>query len=183
MKDSKYYTPSIEEFYVGFEYESDLTWEINKDSISLREGTFDLKPKSTGIWEKKKFSSFQSANPLMPRNGSYYNYEKAKQHFRVKCLEREDIESLGFIQTEDRIAGYYHFEMKPAFKEINYKGEEIKVQKYFGIYLSKKDFSFILIYGGNFNSAHPNTDAYRFKGYCKNKSELKRLLKQLGING
>jgi len=68
---NKYYTPTIEEFHVGFEYEyQDGVDKDNKD-----------------VWKKTicTKSDFR-----------YLSKTKIKDFRRVKYLDREDIESLGF---------------------------------------------------------------------------------------
>ena len=84
--ESKYYTPKIEEFHVGFEYE--------------------FMPLETS--ENYKTYDF----PKYPSNATYIKYDtknslevielflKEKQ-IRVKFLDQKDIESLGFIMSID----------------------------------------------------------------------------------
>jgi len=62
MEENKYYTPEIEEFFVGFEYE-----------------VYD---KLHGVWNKE--------NNFFLQQGDF------KDSIRVKHLDREDIESLGW---------------------------------------------------------------------------------------
>ena len=118
---NKYYTPKIEEFHVGFEYESLV---LNK-------------------WRK--------GDNQFPR---YYLPNEAR-NYRVKYLDREDIESFGFF-TEDngecynKLEGFTIFGLYPWEKPNEYK---ITIEN--------------------------NTV---FLGIIKNKSELKKLLKQLDIN-
>jgi hypothetical protein len=132
--NNKYYTPSIEEFHVGFEYESQ---NIN-----------------TGEWIK--YSSKTLSDLLL-------DFEV--EFTRVKYLDKEDIESLGFI---------YDNELK--FPKGKYKTTVVEYVN--DIYcLSTFDNHEIMISeycDGVFDKL--------FIGTIKNKSELKRLLKQLGID-
>jgi len=124
MKD-KYYTPEIEEFHVGFEYEV----------------------KGLKGWDKKIVSSSQDIlemEELMMRSLNPY---------RVKYLDREDIESLGFKQTSNR-NNFRHGDTLIYFRENKDELYPIDIK------LKKETYRFLKI---------------------KNKSELKRLLKQLGI--
>ena len=93
--DTKYYIPDISEFHVGFEYEHCHS-SIRFVMLDLRTGdrTNETEPKE--IWEKSVFtgnefdvwkSSFEFDDSL--RDGQ----------IRVKYLDKEDIESLGFTQT------------------------------------------------------------------------------------
>lgn len=169
MNNNKYYTPDISEFYVGFEYEE-------LEFIYTDKGWYTAK-------EQKWLHKVYKGNDYIE---SYYLNEQVKRSLftnsiRVKYLDKSDVEELGFEETESMISGYDHFELHPIFKETNSKGKEVDIQKYFGIYVNRKDYRFVLIYGGSFNNAHPNTDTYRFKGIIKNKSELKQVLRMIGI--
>lgn len=85
MEESKYYTPTIEEFYVGFEYE-----EYYRTLNSV-----------TGAWNN-------TWNPRVYELGLYMNYENeseipeylSKGEIRVKYLDIEDIESFGLRYNE-----------------------------------------------------------------------------------
>lgn len=131
----KYYTPRIEEFHVGFQYESldsgNNTWNsvLLTDKIMLQNLVFPLQNKQQGFL-------------------SYINDELNKNNIRVKYLDKEDIESFGFIQT-------------------------IKDQYY------KDDFE--LLIDDDLFIQIIKDDSFMFQGTIKNKSELKKLLIQLGI--
>ena len=125
---SKYYTPTIEEFHVGFEFESNYTL-FSKD----RE------------WTKCK----------LDENNTWFIEEwyvdAVPTEFRVKYLDREDIESLGFEHTDgnDRFAWF-------------------------------KSGKWIMQFNVGHCHIHTGNDMLRhFSGYIKNKSELKRILKQI----
>jgi hypothetical protein len=133
--DSKYYTPTIEEFYVGFEY------EVKK--------------------EESWFRCFYSQGSLVD---IYYKYNDdldsidfEADTIRVKYLDQEDIESLGFITYDDTTFD---------------KGD---LQIRFNCLLQKKGQGLgLIIYDGY--------SGIIFTGYIKNKSELVKLFKQLDIN-
>jgi hypothetical protein len=83
MEDKYYYTPTIEEFYVGFEFELKdyLEYQIDKDVHVLNRG-----------WDKQVVTfDFFTKNKLMP-----YFLEST----RVKYLDQSDIESLGWVDGE-----------------------------------------------------------------------------------
>lgn len=125
--EDKYYTPSIEEFHVGFEYE----WlNISNDE-----------------WLKKKYGSFEC---------SYNSPERT----RVKYLDQEDIESLGgsLIRTQSWDGGVF---------EQTYKLEKLDIL-YNPTPLNK---CWVHIQKGN---------CTLFAGRIRNKSELKKMLKQIG---
>lgn len=132
--ENKYYAPEISEFHVGFEYE----WL--DDTI--------------GKWEPEVVDI---NTPL-----TYFRDDADVEH-RVKYLDKQDIESLGFklystgITTDGDI---YTLNNKNIVLIINRKSRYIE--------LDNKDL-----------------EPYNikiFKGTIKNKSELKKLMVQLGIN-
>jgi hypothetical protein len=124
----EYYTPTIEEFHIGFEYE----WlDENK------------------MWIKS----------FCPEEISVEGFDEQTYGLRVKYLDREDIESLGF-NTEDNGECYNKtnaFDIYGLYPWEWNKG----IQNQYKIIL--------------------NGDTL-FLGIIKNKSELKVLLKQLNIH-
>jgi len=132
--DGKYYTPTIEEFYVGFEY------EVKK--------------------EESWFRCFYSQGSLVD---IYYKYNDDLDSIdfevdtiRVKYLDQEDIESLG-----------WRFEKKHAgLEEFQFTTDELSLD-----YNLESHYLRIAWYGDG--------DITRFSGTIKNKSELIKLLKQL----
>lgn len=139
---NKYYTPSIEEFHVGFEGEffnnmTDRKWNpeiCNEDTLQI------------------VFDAFE--------HGTEEDGDTIDKVFRVKYLDKEDIESLGFEynKTQPGLNEDYFEHPSEYFMDYDYDS------KYCRIYYS--------IEGG---------DSTIFAGIISNKSELKRLLKQLGI--
>lgn len=134
MKE-KYYIPAIEEFRPGFEYEITSGYEWVKKTFS-----------------KKDLKSFLYENL---ENGINQGY------IRVKYLDKEDIESLGF--------------------EVFGKGNNT--------FQIKKDTSYLLHLSTNKVYIYKDIEKPRksdatitiFEGKIKNKSELKILLQQLEI--
>ncbi len=120
----KHYTPEIEEFHVGFEYEE---WDIRAEDDFIK--------------------------TVVPEKG-YVNHPY--NEVRVKYLDTEDIKSLGF-------------EIDADYKSIN------------SVMFSKDDYTILqsditeILISDSFN------ETTLFNGRIKNKSELKKLLKQLGI--
>lgn len=137
--DTKYYTPSLEEFHIGFEYE----FKLYKDGIT------EWEPTTLNVCAV--LTDFVADNPFAQRPSD----------FRVKYLDKEDIESLGFKQ----------------------EGENYFVRReneLFGIWLN----------ADHTINIHESTNGYEEKGYvpvvvskisCKNKSKLKQLLKHVGV--
>lgn len=126
----KYYTPEIEEFYIGFEYEIcyDELWFV--------------------------------------RNIPFYPLVKDIQYkYRVKYLDKEDIESLGFSRISDDC---FNLPIKEYRGRLN---QEIRI-------LIRQTVLIYLAMDMNYND---KDNLVLFTGNIKNKSELIKLLKQLNI--
>jgi hypothetical protein len=139
--ENKYYTPGISEFHVGFDLEL-----FNGENGQWGRYT---------IGDAKDICNFQEC--------IYGEYE----NLRVKYLDEEDIESLGFVRdwSKDFIieANDRTYRLSPYY---NMRGDvrETLVR----IYIVDP-------------KSHSSIDEI-FRGDIKNKSELIKLLKQLGIN-
>jgi hypothetical protein len=127
--ENNYYTPSIEEFHVGFEF------EVNCDND----------------WIKESLYSNEQVNVLPFMNTN---------NIRVKYLDKEDIENLGFTCEQKPLGSWDKGEFWVKNKE--------------GVVLM--DFDIL-------DKINPEIGFPGISFVIKNKSELKRLLKQLGING
>ena len=128
-EESKYYTPTIEEFHVGFGYE----W-LNDDNEWVKEDT--------------------------PIEITVEGYEEQAYGLRVKALDREDIESLGWERT--------------IADKVYRKG------RFLLYYHEDGDDGCVLISENKTNSILKGERL--FFGTIKNKSELKRILNQLEIS-
>lgn len=141
MENNLYYTPTIEEFHIGFEYEY-----MNGD-----------------LWEKSKITiqDYKSDGPDYERSDSWFQEEilGGIRTIRVKYLDKEDIESLGWLDGELR--GMTPF----IFNEMDPDNE---FQLYYQF-----DNQFAQIY-----NCHAQ---FVFQGTIKNKSELIKLMQQLNI--
>ena len=128
---NSYYTPTIEEFHVGFEYESE-----------------EMAPCGSGT----HFVKDTIEKPDDIKNAFDFD-DYCHTELRVKLLDREDIESLGW-------------------KYSNVKSE----------YFSKNGFDLVL-HKDNFLTIYEDkgADEFSFRGTIKNKSELKKLMQQLSI--
>ena len=146
---NKYYTPSIEEFHVGFEYES------------LEEGS-QTKFNKDIVTDNHLYGDYEQ-NTLLSE--LYFHPERA----RVKYLDQEDIESLGFeVSPSEHNPLYWHIVIKNDPKDY--------MKSIVGYYdFTSKELSL------------ENLGSYEDHKYyvkdiiVKNKSELKKLLKQLNI--
>jgi hypothetical protein len=140
--ETKYYTPKLDEFFQGFEYE-----------VLIKEH-----------WEKQDL--LYSNKYIKVHGFSYLDSLIQGARVRVKYLDKEDIESLGWkIEKVDKLR--YKLDFTKVFSKNNW----ILVYYTFESVLPNK----LIIYNNTY------TDCI-FKGTIKNKSELIKLLKQLEIN-
>ncbi len=136
---SKYYTPTIEEFHVGFSFE-DSTNDKEADWVQ---------------WYIADRHELAQALDILELHNC-----------RVKRLDREDIESLGYVlHREDVTMGYDEYCHK-RHKEVLPPGNDSRLN--------------VILKKGNNVIVYKNLEIV-FKGTIKNKSELKKILKQLGI--
>lgn len=132
---SAYYTPTIDEFHHGFEYEIFEDWDVQKEKT----------------WHKQVFGQDGDDQERLG-----YVHASNLEMFRVKYIDREDCLSLGLEEKIwDNGSGY--------FQKGNYTIGIHGVG--FFCTVSQND------YGNNI---------IRFSGDLKNKSELKRVLQQVG---
>ena len=101
----KYYTPTINEFHVGFEYESNY----NKSNWKVATLKYD------------DVASFFDN----------YVYDASSIEFRVKYLDIEDIESFGFTHTAS-LKGYQeNFRIEKLFRRLNEEHDDTMWQNVF----------------------------------------------------
>lgn len=133
--ENKYYTPTIEEFHIGFDYEILL-----KDS-----------------WEQKTFKGFwESITDLLLCETPC---------IRVKYLNKEDMESLGF-----KIVGEYFDQTKIVFSHPDWVERKWLILR---LYDNIPDVHIFYSW-----ETRNQVDTI-FSGEIKNKSEFKVLLKQI----
>ena len=140
---SEYYTPTIEEFHVGFECEV-----YNKFS--------------------KEWYAFLF-NQVFEDTSVAYNFTEGK--YRVKYLDKEDIEGLGFEFKGKAIKSFFEVDCWFLLPD----SESFKCSK-LTIQLCEK-LRTVKIIGYIASACEEDT---LFEGSCKNKSELGRILKQIG---
>ena len=135
MNTSTHYTPTLDEFHIGFEFEY----------RTLERGKV--------VWEKTVCDNYNfDSESWVVINKENLEYR------RVKFLDREDIESLGWKFN-------YQY---PGLNELNFDLKDLELDYDFNSHYLRICFE-------------GNGDVTRFSGTIKNKSELKRLMVQLGI--
>lgn len=150
----KYYIPSIEEFHVGFECEIETSWGYSK-----------------GVWPE-----ILKLDTLM---GFEQDIIKATKQpvIRVKYLDKEDIESFGFKFRGRAVSDYYKLEKMVRLLSGHWFTEFIIQHDRNNKFIDEEDHSHNIIVTG----VYPGGEDTLFEGIVKNKSELKHILKQIGV--
>ena len=146
----KYYTPNASEFHIGFEYEVFDYLKNKWDKITLGvPNHFELDQLNEVIeCPKKSFS----------------------KTFRVKYLDKKDIESLEYENRMKRLPEKYN-----QYFTKNYKCKR-NYYNYIHVLTNDLNNHVLIVASINLDSAKGDT---LFTGIIKNKSELKIILKQV----
>lgn len=142
----KYYTPNIEEFHVGFEVEilDIINWpKSNKEE-----------------WKKHICSPREFYQPL-----NFRCILENPEDYRVKFLDKEDLETLGFTYNEKQ--DYY-------VSEKTYRGISTGDDKKLIIDYDFADNHMVIYYKSNRGEEY-----IKFEGTIKNLTELKMILKMV----
>ena len=156
MEENKYYIPEIDEFFVGFEFEE---WE--NPAFTNEE------------WIAKKIEYFTDLEYVcIPEVDKHLeNYVLGTSLFRVKSLDKEDLVELGFkptyIKEAAELIGGFDMHINEQYKILLFLTGENHV------------FIFRLLHCDDPSTGRWKTDL--FDGKIKNKSELIKVLKMLGI--
>lgn len=172
---AEYYTPTIEEFHVGFEYEI-------KSYKDFEQGTDN--------WNKE----IVNTDPLHERSLASIQYSINKTCVRIKYLDKEDIESLEFTKTFknqwidwedyhlDRLPGNYGYFLHATlhFPRMYVKSNRFEDNQFQIIvhrhFISEEDCTTSID-----KQLNDNESEVVYKGIIKNKQELKKLMQQLNI--
>ncbi len=152
---SNYYTPSIEEFHVGMEFE--LLDQTTTKMINDRKWhTVTVSPNNNEMGVSVAFNRIPQ---LLKRN-----------EIRVKLLDNEDLESLGFVESKNKNLGiteYIKYKLNWGFND----------QSKYSIYQMNGVWNMVVTEQNSYDSP---TAVFRIN--VKNKSELKKLMNMLQIN-
>lgn len=148
----KYYTPEIEEFCIGFEFEYRPRLQNGIMAYVHRDFEYDKEWYTTTFGKELNEKDF--IKWLYERNEQPTTLTEVKEFLqgdaiRVKYLDTADIESLGFKRAAAN-----------NFTNYEYK---------------------IIRYGRQVGIAREDSGLYCFLGTIKNKSEFKRVLTQIGV--
>ena len=151
--ENKYYTPSIEEFFVGFEFEhKDPCYDGREEfqKAVVESDNLVRYPDEDGMF------NYWEAEHLL----SNILYDVKENNIRVKYLDASDIEELGFDRLNDLSNGVQMYKKDVYY--ILWQPESLK-----------QDKGALIIEDIN--------DVCLFRGFIKNKSELKKVLNMLNI--
>ena len=169
MEEKKYYTPTIDEFYVGFEYEL-------YDDHSC-EGMCDYYEGELRTWSKEVF--YRLLHPDHKGNGGHVAWKMDNLQtsidegiIRVKYLDHEDILELGFKHDGGKLSPFGQ-QIYKSTKEYGFN-----TGTHYMIYHFKQNPTMVELHWETFSSYSSEVGKIGF--HIKNKSELKRLLKQIG---
>lgn len=156
--ESKYYIPKIDEFHVGFEYEFKNLEDISSNCIY---NSLDFIGWDNGWKDEDLVSHLQE----------HIDYG----NIRVKYLDKEDINSLGFKDSFVPNCYMDDDEMEDGYELFVSNTDMILIHL-------NKDGMYGVVRQHIYNLNTLNWTAYNlFYGKIKNKSEFNRLLKQLNI--
>lgn len=146
QKEIKYYTPTLDEFFFGFSFEF---YNLNDWYVFEAEDG----------WKQTCFGQDMQLRDIVN-----INYAIQRDKIRVKYLDQEDIESLGFKRISENTFEIPYNDSRGFDDKIH-----MVIRKHW-----------VLISQGN-DEEVLNDWTNRFSGIIKNKSELIKLMKQLDI--
>lgn len=150
--EKKYYNPKIEEFHVGFEFEY-----LNVKNQWIKSDDFSDTFLNDDI-------------DTVSEVGRYLD----NSEIRVKFLDREDIESLGWNYSGINAFGYVTYSI---FEKLSFGN----VTSTLSTYIVDDTLTFLIRKTTELNKPIRTIDNNTFCGTIKNKSELQKLMNQLGI--
>lgn len=179
-KDKKYYTPKIEEFHVGFEFEykqrirDGIFANIENRHRYVNTFTKAIFHKSVYLNKKPSLMELLEENYDSPRYIDDVIQYIQDGAIRVKHLDENDIIDLGWGKHE--ISGLTVYKKEFLFK---------RCEDHIGIMIINFDYNnlggqWVLMSNGS-ESSNLGDFQTMFAGFIKNKSELKRVMKQVGI--
>lgn len=166
----KHYTPEIKEFHVGFKFE--LHEDVGDNNFDWQENSFceTINPENKSYIKKSTLWNFFALSESLKEG-----------NIRVKYLDKEDIETLGFSEMKLEIK-----ELSLFSKEVEFRGDLCMLSV---LYNSSSHWACIYLGGFNYNfSMEVSYKTERdcsldlhlagstlFAGTIKNKSELEKI--------
>lgn len=160
--NSKYYRPEISDFYVGYEYE----YKTHDGAVHTKEYMDNLP------WLKSNARDWVDITAYINRtlNGRMGNDPGLQdiETIRVKYLDRQDVESLGWEYDEDSIR------QLPLLRFVKYENGRVCN----ALWLDEDEHTIDIIQN-NFNGGGGYFSI--FKGDCKSINELRKIVSWLKI--
>lgn len=152
MSKEKYYTPSLNEFHIGFRYEA------SREATLINEG-------KGNNWYSKSISSLQDFDTL----GRYEN-------LRVSYLDQTDIEDLGWSGYKRSICDWYYIK---GFYQLK---NQLKYSAFRLLHCRDRNTVKITGFEYEYQLNEETEGEDLFNGECKNYNELKNIMTLIGIN-
>ena len=177
MEDSKYYIPKIEEFHVGFEYETFQEADGHNGILSF------MPMQDEDEWWKFKFPD--------PFVGYHLDKLFKACKLRVKYLDKEDIESFDFNYIN--VTGSFDssddheeavFVLKRKENTLKHVLQSRTIVRCYSNNIIGIQVRYYFKVGGatcKYGIWRYGSSEDVFKGVIKNKSEFKKILQQVGI--
>lgn len=160
--ENKYYTPELNEFYVGFEYEKIIEFNTTKDENGIY-FHHELDKWETKILKEEDIINTVNRLEIQLNKQTLSGFIK-EVGIRVKYLDKEDIESCGFVKDISLSFQKPILIIQETIKETN-----------------KNYYKILYNINNNICQITDCEDDYLFNGTIKNKSELIRILKMIGV--
>lgn len=188
MEKQKFYTPFVDEFHYGFEYEQ-KTWILDESTFpkGLTKELYYSIPfskririypevEATSEWVKRKWLIVSDYKSLFDSEYDDEIIDKTfvKKGIRVKHLDQQDIIDLGFEEDKKLFNTLFYHDVDFSFSYE--KGKH----KYL-IFLKDEIYHILKVTDMPELALERPVYIDVFRGKIKNKSELKRLLTQIGV--
>ncbi len=177
MESNKYYNPELDEFHIGFEYQclDELVKDWDREFAGKKDFLGHIIPEDINKYKKINFGwkdkIFNLSDYIIHNEVQWKQIENILEptlpHFRVKYLDQEDIKSLGWKLKHPGVI----IDDVPRFVQYTKQGHESICL--LEVFISNPPMIRI--------DEILNYSYTKFAGIIKNKSELKKLMKQLNI--
>lgn len=176
--ENKYYIPDIEDLYVGYECQADDNVGEFAVEICATEERLNYMWLNDAKHPNAYYKSLTGKDISRYEGGNVCHNGFIPLVLRTKYLDKEDIESLGWVQYKD--------ESREGVVRIRFHKEELDLEEdYDGGYMYGHSLLFDCRYGWSTviirKEAAPSHYEDSFHGSCKSKNELIKIMKLLGI--
>jgi hypothetical protein len=176
--ESKYYTPEKEEFHIGFEY-LDKIRIVDISTLPVGMSISEYITNNPGyetdneyVWRTIILDDIYNVPFFYTTYADGSTESVVPEFIKVKYLDKEDIESLGFTDYQHSVCDWYKLEgrFEDSFATHGYWTKIRLIHCFDKIKIMAYEYSWEEI------------ETILYQGSCKNKSELKKLMQMLKIN-